>query len=186
MQFKVRRDAGTFTFEGVIRSGVGAGTFTFDADPAFPGELVKRGFARPTRDQQYAMARHDVGYAFIDELTRQGYSKSDTAELVRAGQHGVQTTYLRGASGYFVVVDGTRPETLEKALELHQRARTALGPAPCIFLLNKSDLDADWRIPPESLDELRKTHGAVQRTSAKSGDGVEDAFVELTRRMLAI
>lgn len=98
----------------------------------------------------------------------------------------LQTTYLRGASGYFVVVDGTRPETLEKALELHQRARTALGPAPCIFLLNKSDLDADWRIPPESLDELRKTHGAVQRTSAKSGDGVEDAFVELTRRMLAI
>jgi beta-lactamase regulating signal transducer with metallopeptidase domain len=102
VQFKVRRDAGTFTFEGIIRSGVGAGTFTFTADPAFPAELVKRGFAQPTPEQQYAMARHDIGYAFIDELTKQGYGKPQTSELVRAGQHGVQATYLRemGALGY--------------------------------------------------------------------------------------
>jgi len=102
VQFKVRRDAGTFTFEGVIRSGVGAGTFTFMADPAFPAEMAKRGFERPTPEQQYALARHDVGYAFIDELTKQGYGKPQTSELVRAGQHGVQATYLRemGALGY--------------------------------------------------------------------------------------
>ena len=102
VQFKVRRDAGTFTFEGVIRSGVGAGTFTFNADPAFPAEMVKRGFAQPTPDQQYQMARHDIGYAFIDELTKQGYGKPQTSELVRAGQHGVQATYLRemAALGY--------------------------------------------------------------------------------------
>ena len=97
----------------------------------------------------------------------------------------LQTAYLRGASGYFVVVDGTRPETLEKALDLHQRARVALGSVPCVFLLNKSDLESGWRIPPESLDDLRKTHGAVERTSAKSGEGVESAFAELTRRMLS-
>ena len=48
VQFNVRRDAGTFTFEGVIRNGVGAGTFSFTADPAFPAEMAKRGFARPT------------------------------------------------------------------------------------------------------------------------------------------
>lgn len=95
VQFKVRRDAGTFTFEGVIRSGVGAGTFTFTADPAFPSEMEKRGFTRPTADEQYQMARHDIGYAFIDELTKQGYGKPQTSELVRAGQHGVQAAYLR-------------------------------------------------------------------------------------------
>jgi small GTP-binding protein len=97
----------------------------------------------------------------------------------------LQTAYLRGASGYFVVVDGTRPETLEKAFELHQRARVALGPVPCTFLLNKSDLEPDWGLPPESIAELGKTEGVVARTSAKSGDGVESAFVELTRRMLS-
>ena len=48
------------------------------------------------------LARHDVGFAFVDELNRQGYAKPPTADLVRAGQHGVQATYLRemGALGY--------------------------------------------------------------------------------------
>jgi beta-lactamase regulating signal transducer with metallopeptidase domain len=104
VQFKVRRDAGTFTFEGVIRNGVGAGTFTFAADPSFPDQLAKRGFARPTAGEQYQMARHDIGFAFVDELTKQGYGKPQTSELVRAGQHGIQTDYLRdmAALGYRV------------------------------------------------------------------------------------
>jgi ribosomal protein L7Ae-like RNA K-turn-binding protein len=102
VQFRVRRDAGTFAFEGVIRNGVGAGTFTFTPDSKFPDELAKRGFARPTAREQYQMARHDIGYAFVDELTRQGYSKPETADLVRAGQHGVDASYLRdmAALGY--------------------------------------------------------------------------------------
>jgi beta-lactamase regulating signal transducer with metallopeptidase domain len=102
IQFRLKRDAGTFTFEGVVRNGVGAGTFSFAADPNFPAELAKRGFARPAAGEQYQMARHDVGFAFVDELNKQGYSKPETSELVRAGQHGVQVTYLRdmGALGY--------------------------------------------------------------------------------------
>ena len=102
VQFKVRRDAGTFTFEGVIRSGVGAGTYTFTADASFPAEMAKRGFARPSADEQYQMARHDIGFAFIDELAKQGYGKPPTSELVRAGQHGVRADYLRdmAALGY--------------------------------------------------------------------------------------
>ena len=102
VQFRLRRDAGTFTFEGVFRGGVGAGTFSFTLDPNFPAELAKRGFARPTALEQYQLARHDIGYAFLDELTRQGYAKPETSDLVRAGQHGVQLTYLHdmGALGY--------------------------------------------------------------------------------------
>jgi beta-lactamase regulating signal transducer with metallopeptidase domain len=101
-QFRLRRDAGTFSFDGVLRNGVGAGTFTFAADPNFPAELAKRGFARPTAAEQYDLARSDVGFAFLDELNAQGYSKPTTSELVRAGQHGVHTTYLHdmGALGY--------------------------------------------------------------------------------------
>ena len=102
VQFRVRRDAGTFTFEGVVRNGVGAGTFSFAADPNFPGDLAKRGFARPTAREQYQLARHDIGFAFLDELNRQGYAKPEIADLVRAGQHGVGATYLRdmAALGY--------------------------------------------------------------------------------------
>ncbi len=102
VQFKVHRDAGTFTFEGVIRNGVGAGTFSFAPDANFPAEMAKRGFARPTSLEQYQMARYDIGFAFIDELSKQGYAKPQTSELVRAGQHGVQAAYLRemAALGY--------------------------------------------------------------------------------------
>ena len=102
VQFRLRRDAGTFTFEGVVRNGVGAGTFSFASNPAFAAELAKRGLAAPTALEQYQLARHDIGYAFIDELNRQGYARPQTADLVRAGQHGVDVPYLSemGALGY--------------------------------------------------------------------------------------
>jgi BlaR1 peptidase M56 len=102
VQFKLRRDAGTFTFEGVLRNRVAAGTFSFSPDPKFPEELARRGFAKPTAREQYQMARHDIGFAFVDELNTQGYAKPTTSEIVRAGQHGVNATYLRdmGALGY--------------------------------------------------------------------------------------
>ena len=119
VQFRMRRDAGTFTFEGVLRSGVGAGTFSFAADPNFPEELAKRGFARPTAAEQYQMARHDIGYAFVDELGKQGYAKPQTSELVRAGQHGVQVTYLREMAEL-----GYRLGTLAPLIELRDHGVT--------------------------------------------------------------
>ena len=102
VQFRITRDAGTLQFDGVLRSGVAAGTFSFTPNPAFPAELVKRGFTTPTAREQYQLARADIGYAFLDELNRLGYAKPDTAGLVKAGQHGVNATYLRemGALGY--------------------------------------------------------------------------------------
>jgi len=102
VQFRIRRDAGTFTFEGVMRNGVGAGTFTFAADPNFAAELAKRGLARPSATEQYQLARADIGFAFLDEAAKQGYTNLTTPDLVRAGQHGVHTTYLRemGVLGY--------------------------------------------------------------------------------------
>ncbi len=136
VQFRLRRDAGTFTFEGVIRNGVGAGTFSFAADPTFPAELAKRGFSQPTAGEQYQLARHDIGFAFLDELTRQGYAKPQTADLVRAGQHGVQATYLRemAALGYkFSSLDplitlrdhGITPAYVRELAELGYKGLTA-------------------------------------------------------------
>ena len=36
----------------------------------------------------------------------------------------VRMSYLRGSAGYFLVADGTRRATLDKAIELQQRAET--------------------------------------------------------------
>jgi len=91
----LQRDAGTFTLEGVFRSGVGAGTFTFAPSQTFPSELAKRGYATPTPLDQYLLARSDIGFAFIDELAAQNYARPDLALLVRAADHGVSLNHLR-------------------------------------------------------------------------------------------
>jgi beta-lactamase regulating signal transducer with metallopeptidase domain len=100
--FAIRRDAGTFTLDGIFRGGVGAGTYAFSPNATFSDELAKRGLARPTAAQQYVLARHDVGLAFLDELTAQGYTRPDLPQLVRAAEHGVDFDYLRemGRVGY--------------------------------------------------------------------------------------
>jgi beta-lactamase regulating signal transducer with metallopeptidase domain len=119
VQFRIRRDAGTLTFEGVMRNGVGAGTFSYTPDPNFPAELAKRGFARPTAEQQYQMTRHDIGFAFLDELNKQGYAKTTTAEIVRAGHHGVRADYVREMAAL-----GYRLGSLEALIQLRDHGVT--------------------------------------------------------------
>lgn len=104
VRFTLRRDAGTFSFDGVVRNGVGGGTYTFAASPTFAAELVKRGIERPTAADQYRLARGDIGFAYLDELAAQHYARPDLAQLVRAGDHGAGLDYLRrmGAAGYHV------------------------------------------------------------------------------------
>jgi beta-lactamase regulating signal transducer with metallopeptidase domain len=103
VQFNVQRDAGTFAVEGIIRSGVGAGTYTFTPSPAFADDLARRGLERPTPGEQRLLARADIGFAFFDELSKQGYSRpAHLTDLVRAAQRGVSLAYLRdmGRWGY--------------------------------------------------------------------------------------
>lgn len=96
----------------------------------------------------------------------------------------VRTSYLRGAAGYFVVADGTRGETLEKAVELHALAREHLGDVPSMLLVNKADLKDEWELE-DGLESRFAGEWPVQLTSAKSGEGVEAAFHELARLITA-
>jgi beta-lactamase regulating signal transducer with metallopeptidase domain len=104
VKFLLRRDAGTFTCEGVFREGVGGGAFTYAANPAFADELGKRGVTRPTAQQQFEMAKNDVSLALVDDLHAQGYQTPTSEDLVQAGHHGVSGRYVRdmGALGYKV------------------------------------------------------------------------------------
>lgn len=98
--------------------------------------------------------------------------------------HELRKSYLRGASGYLLVADGTRKESLYKALEIQARAQETLGLVPYIFLINKSDLIEDWEIEERELEALVEKGWHVIRTSAKSGIGVEEAFTALARKMM--
>ena len=91
----------------------------------------------------------------------------------------LRMSYLRGAAGYVLVADGTRPSTLDVALSLRERVRTEYGPLPFVLLLNKYDLTDQWEIGDDALASLRANGWWVRTTSARTGEGVEDAFQHL-------
>ena len=102
-----------------------------------------------------------------------------------AGEDDVSTvrlSYLRGSAGFVLVADGTRARTLDVARSLQSRVRAELGEVPFTLLVNKSDLAEQWTIADAELGALRAAGWSVRRTSAKSGEGVEDAFRELALR----
>lgn len=96
----------------------------------------------------------------------------------------IQETQLRGTAAYLLVVDGTRPATLDTALDLRQRTEQVVGPVPFVVVLNKADLTGDWRLDDDAVTTAFGPGAAVLRASAKTGDGVEEAFVTLTRALL--
>ena len=88
-----------------------------------------------------------------------------------------------GTAGYVLVADGTRPTTLDVALSIKSRVETDLGRLPFVLLLNKHDLADQWAIGAAQEEELRQAGWWVRSTSARSGEGVEEAFRELAVRV---
>lgn len=93
----------------------------------------------------------------------------------------IPTSYLKGMAGYLLVVDSTRAATLAVALEVRQTVERELGRLPCVVLLNKVDLEDQYELEQPGLDGL---DCPILRTSCKTGQGVDEAFLSLARAML--
>lgn len=91
--------------------------------------------------------------------------------------------YLRGASGYLLVADGTRGETLNRALELRQAVESQLAGLPFVGLINKTDLVGEQDLDGERIERLQEAGEIWVHTSARSGINVERAFALLIERM---
>jgi small GTP-binding protein len=102
----------------------------------------------------------------------------------RDGVQDLQTSYLRGASGVIYVVDGTRRETYTQVLELRDAVRGAVGETPAVVALNKADLAGQWALTDGDREGLAGLPWHVFTTSAKTGDGVEGAFLWLAENMV--
>jgi small GTP-binding protein len=96
----------------------------------------------------------------------------------------LRTSYLRGAFGYLLVADGTRLSTWEKAQELKGLMDEAAGAIPMVLVLNKCDLTESWEMPADLDSRLTAAGWMVVRASAKTGQGVEEAFALLAAQML--
>ena len=97
----------------------------------------------------------------------------------------LRTSYLRGVSGYVIVADGTRPFSLNTAINMHKEARECTGDVPFIVAINKADLrDEQWQVEEEQLKALEDDGATIILTSAKTGEGVEEMFQQLTQNIL--
>jgi hypothetical protein len=94
----------------------------------------------------------------------------------------LRMSYLRGAAGYVLVADGTRASTLEVALSLRRRVEADYGALPFVLLLNKNDLLDEWIISDTDIASLGRDGWWVRASSARTGEGVEDAFMDLAIR----
>jgi small GTP-binding protein len=91
----------------------------------------------------------------------------------------VQPSYLRGARGYLLVVDGTRKETKDVALALADRVARGVGPIPHVVVLNKTDQVASWELSDRDLEPFRRSGTPIVEASARTGAGVTLAFDRL-------
>ncbi|MBP7461458.1 MAG: GTP-binding protein [Candidatus Delongbacteria bacterium] len=96
----------------------------------------------------------------------------------------VQTSYLLGGGGCLLVIDGTRRYTVETALNLKRVVHQTVGEIPCLFLINKADIRAEWEIEEPDIQRIIHEGGPIIMTSAKTGEGVEDAFMQLTQMII--
>ena len=94
----------------------------------------------------------------------------------------IKPSFLRGASGYILVVDLTRKSTLDSAKRIQFMIEKEVGQVPFMVLFNKNDLTEEVDIDHEWMVEFAGEK--VLRTSAKTGELVEEAFFGLAKKVI--
>ncbi|OXV05967.1 hypothetical protein Egran_06265 [Elaphomyces granulatus] len=110
----------------------------------------------------------------------------------------ITRSYFRGASGALLVFDITRPSTFASATQWLQDLRQIAEDGIVVILVgNKSDLAAgrldegdipdenQRRVTRQEAEEWCRSNNVVRyvETSARSGEGVERAFLEVAERI---
>lgn len=107
-------------------------------------------------------------------------------DIAGAEEHfSVPSSYVKGAAGYLLVADGTRPDTLAVAARIADQIDRDLGKLPFVLVLNKMDLTDAWQVGEADVAPLGSRALATIESSAKTGEGVEAAFSNLARAIVA-
>lgn len=97
----------------------------------------------------------------------------------------LREAYLYGVQGILAVCDVTRRSTLAGLGNWLDGVFLSSGNVPVHILINKSDLREDFEIAEEEINKVGRSYDSPYLfTSAKTGDNVDVAFEQLTRRII--
>ena len=96
----------------------------------------------------------------------------------------LQSTYYKGAQGAMLVCDLTRKETFDNIPRWIEGIHRVVKNVPFVLAANKKDLDG-WEISEDDLKRFSKEKNIEYvLTSAKTGEGVEEAFLMLGKKII--
>lgn len=108
-----------------------------------------------------------------------------------AGQerfHALGPIYYRGSNGAILVYDITDEDSFQKVKNWVKELRKMLGDDVCLCIAgNKTDLEKDRAVPVSEAESFAASVNAKHfHTSAKMNRGIEELFLELTKRMIEV
>ncbi len=114
----------------------------------------------------------------------------ETLSLVLWDVHGedsyqnVLSAYIRGMAGYLLVVDPTRPHSVDNATNLKNLIDTEIGPKPFVVVMNKCDLKEQWLITQDDLPDWANDAELIIEASSKNDTDVNLVFQTLAESLL--
>lgn len=98
----------------------------------------------------------------------------------------LKEAYYHGAHGILGVADVTRKETLRELDAWSRSIRTVAGSVPTYVVVNKADLERERQLDRPTIEGYCAQRGwGWSFTSAKTGEGVEEAFARLVDLILS-